>query len=313
MSPATAVLAAAPLTETGTGEAVQFWILAPLAVLGALGMVFAAKAVHSAICLAATMITLAVFYIAQDALFLGVVQIVVYTGAVMMLFLFVLMLVGVDSTESLRETLRGQRIAAAVVGLGFGILLCTGIAHGIRRSDIAFPATGFPGQDVIGALAELIFVRYVWAFELTGALLIAATIGAMLLAHREHFGPKLGQRELSRRRFRDPGHRPTPLPTPGVYARHNAVDIPARLPDGSFEELSVSTILRHRRTQALTDAAVLSVGAATTSAAIGTTAAADRSGVVPGGSRTAAPGPGDTAAPGAGDTTARPADEEGPR
>lgn len=290
MSLATAFVAAAPLAETGTGEAVQFWILAPLAVLGALGMVFAAKAVHSAICLAATMISLAVFYIAQDALFLGVVQIVVYTGAVMMLFLFVLMLVGVDSAESLRETLRGQRIAAAVVGVGFGILLCTGIAHGIRRSDIAFPATGFPGQDVIGALAELIFVRYVWAFELTGALLIAATIGAMLLAHREQFVPKLGQRELSRQRFRVPGHRPTPLPTPGFYARHNAVDIPARLPDGSFEELSVSTILRHRRTRALTDAAILSVGA-------------------PAAERPA----GDTAPPGAQDSTARPADEEGNR
>ncbi|WP_280423285.1 NADH-quinone oxidoreductase subunit J [Nocardia carnea] len=294
MSPAPALLAAAPLSETGTGEAVQFWILAPLAVLGALGMVFAAKAVHSAICLAATMISLAVFYIAQDALFLGVVQIVVYTGAVMMLFLFVLMLVGVDSAESLR----GQRIAAAVVGIGFGILLCTGIAHGIRRSEIAFPATGFPGQDVIGALAELIFVRYVWAFELTGALLIAATIGAMLLAHREQFGPKLGQRELSRRRFRDAGHRPTPLPTPGVYARHNAVDIPARLPDGSFEELSVSTILRHRRTRALTDAAVLSVGTPATDSTIGDTAP---------------PGAGGTAPPGAGHSTARPADEEGTR
>lgn len=280
-APYTVLLAAEPLTGTSTGEAVQFWILAPLAVLGALGTVFAAKAVHSAICLAATMITLAVFYIAQDALFLGVVQIVVYTGAVMMLFLFVLMLVGVDSTESLRETLRGQRIAAAVVGSGFGLLLCTGIAHGVRHSDIVFPATGFPGRDVIGALAELIFVRYVWAFELTGALLIAATIGAMLLAHREKFGPKLGQRELSRRRFRDPGHRPTPLPTPGVYARHNAVDIPARLPDGSFEELSVSTILRHRRTRALTDAAVLSVGT--------------------------------PEAPGAQDDTARPAEEEGIR
>lgn len=298
MSPATAFVAAAPLTETGTGEAVQFWILAPLAVLGALGMVFAAKAVHSAICLAATMISLAVFYIAQDALFLGVVQIVVYTGAVMMLFLFVLMLVGVDSAESLRETLRGQRIAAAVVGIGFGILLCTGIAHGIRRSDITFPATGFPGQDVIGALAELIFVRYVWAFELTGALLIAATIGAMLLAHREQFVPTLGQRELSRQRFRVPGHRPTPLPTPGFYARHNAVDIPARLPDGSFEELSVSTILRHRRTRALTDAAILSVGAPTAERPAGDTAP---------------PGTGDSPTPGAGHPTAGPADEEGTR
>ncbi len=256
----TILMAAEPLTRTSTGEAVQFWIMAPLAVLGALGMVFAAKAVHSAICLAATMITLAVFYIAQDALFLGVVQIVVYTGAVMMLFLFVLMLVGVDSAESLKETLRGQRFAAAAVGLGFGILFVSGIATGIRNSEIRFPATGFAGRDVIGGLAELIFVRYVWAFELTGALLITATIGAMVLAHRERFGPRMDQRELSRRRFRDGTSRATPLPTPGVYARHNAVDIPARLPDGSFEELSVSTILRHRRTRALTEAAVISVG-----------------------------------------------------
>ncbi|MEV5834642.1 NADH-quinone oxidoreductase subunit J [Nocardia sp. NPDC052112] len=263
-------LAAEPLTHTSTGETVQFWILGPLAVIGALGMVFAGKAVHSAICLAATMIVLATFYMAQDALFLGVVQIVVYTGAVMMLFLFVLMLVGVDSPESLGETLRGQRLAAAAVGLGFGMLLISGIADGIRNSGITYPAKGFAYQDVIGQLAELIFVRYVWAFELTGALLITATIGAMILAHRENFGPRQDQRELSRRRFRGaydparPSDRATPLPTPGVYARHNAVDIPARLPDGSFEELSVSTILRHRRTRALTEAAVISVGTAPT-------------------------------------------------
>ncbi|WP_280502506.1 NADH-quinone oxidoreductase subunit J [Nocardia farcinica] len=253
-------LAAETLTRTSTGEAVQFWILAPLAVLGALGTVFAAKAVHSAICLAATMIALAVMYIAQDALFLGVVQIVVYTGAVMMLFLFVMMLVGVDSAESLRETIRGQRVAAAVVGVGFGLLLIAGIAIGIRESGVVFPGGGFPGRDVIAELAELIFLRYVWAFELTGALLITATLGAMLLAHRENFGGRRTQQELARSRFRDGVSRATPLPTPGVYARHNAVDIPARLPDGSFEELSVSTILRHRRTRALTEAAVLSVG-----------------------------------------------------
>ncbi|WP_067860787.1 NADH-quinone oxidoreductase subunit J [Nocardia shimofusensis] len=256
----TTLMAAETLTRTSTGEAVQFWILAPLTVLGALGMVFAAKAVHSAICLAATMIALAIMYIAQDALFLGVVQIVVYTGAVMMLFLFVMMLVGVDSAESLRETIRGQRLAAAVVGVGFGLLLIAGIGIGIRDSGVVFPGGGFPGRDVIAELAELIFLRYVWAFELTGALLITATIGAMLLAHRENFGARRTQREMSRNRFRDGVSRATPLPTPGVYARHNAVDVPARLPDGSFEELSVSTILRHRRTRALTEAAVLSVG-----------------------------------------------------
>lgn len=254
MSSAT-ILAAAAATRTSTGEAVLFWILAVIAVAGALGMVCARKAVHSALCLAATMITLSVFYIAQDALFLGVVQIVVYTGAVMMLFLFVLMLVGVDSAESLRETLRGHRIAVTVVGIGFGLLLIAAIARGMRDDSVAATWPGF-GADPIAALAELIFVRYVWAFELTGALLITATIGAMVLAHRERFGPHAGQRERSERRVRE-GHRVTPLPTPGVYARHNAVDVPARLPDGSFAELSVSTVLRHRRRRAHTEAAVI--------------------------------------------------------
>jgi NADH-quinone oxidoreductase subunit J len=250
--------------STSTGEAVLFWVLAVVAVVGALGMVCARKAVHSAMCLAATMITLSVFYIAEDALFLGVVQIVVYTGAVMMLFLFVLMLVGVDSTESLRETLRGHRIAVIVVGIGFGLILIAAIARGVHDDSVARTGPGF-GTDTVSALADLIFIRYVWAFELTGALLITATLGAMVLAHRERFGPRTDQKEMSKRRVRE--GRATPLPTPGVYARHNAVDIPARLPDGSFAELSVSTILRHRRNRADTEAAVLEVGAADNDAA----------------------------------------------
>ena len=249
---------AATAVRTSTGEAVLFWVLAVVAVAGAIGMVTARKAVHAAMCLAGTMITLSVFYIAENALFLGVVQIVVYTGAVMMLFLFVLMLVGVDSSESLRETLRGHRIAVLIVGIGFGLILIAAIARGVHDHSVARTGPGF-GQDTIAALADLIFVRYVWAFELTGALLITATIGAMVLAHREHFGPRTNQRELSERRVRQ-GDRVTPLPTPGVYARHNAVDVPARLPDGSFAELSVSTILRHRRHRANTEAAVLGVG-----------------------------------------------------
>ena len=92
-------------------------------------MVAAPKAVYSAIFLATTMISLAVLYIAQDALFLGIVQVVVYTGAVMMLFLFVLMLIGVDLSESLVETIRGQRYAALIAGVGFGVLLIAGIGN----------------------------------------------------------------------------------------------------------------------------------------------------------------------------------------
>ena len=125
----TTILAEGTMTSTSTGEAVQFWILGTLAVISALGVVAAPKAVYSALFLAMTMIILAVFYIVQGALFLGVVQIVVYTGAVMMLFLFVLMLVGVDSSDSLVETLRGQRVSAIVIGVGFGLLLIGGLGN----------------------------------------------------------------------------------------------------------------------------------------------------------------------------------------
>jgi NADH-quinone oxidoreductase subunit J len=243
-------LAADILARTSTGEAVTFWLLGAVALIGALGVVMAAKAVYSAMFLAMTMLTLAVFYFVQDAMFLGVVQIVVYTGAVMMLFLFVMMLIGVDSSESLVETLRGQRFAATVAGIGFGVLLIAGIGSVTMRFTGLTAANA--GGNVEG-LAALIFTRYLWAFELTGALLITAVIAAMVLAHRERLTPRMTQRELSIRRFRL-GHRPTPLPTPGVYARHNAVDMAALLPDGSFSKLSVSDVLQHRWVGASGDA-----------------------------------------------------------
>lgn len=224
-------------------ETVLFWVFAAVAVAGALGVVAAPKAVYSAIWLAVTMIALAVLYIVQDAPFLGVVQIVVYTGAVMMLFLFVLMLIGVDSSQSLVETLRGQRVAAITVGVGFGILLIAGIGSVSVSGVVGLEQANNEGN--VEGLAALIFTDYLWAFELTGALLITATLGAMLLAHRERFEHRKTQRELAAERFAPGGH-PTTLPNPGVYARHNAVDVPARLPDGSGSELSVSAILQIR-------------------------------------------------------------------
>lgn len=238
--------------QTSTAEGVQFWVLALVAVIGALGVVCATKAVYSALFLAMTMIILAIFYIAQGALFLGVVQIVVYTGAVMMLFLFVLMLIGVDSSESLVETLRGQRVAAIVAGIGFGVLLIAGLGNvGAlwARSPGAELAPG--ATSGVEGIADLIFVRYVWAFELTGTLLITATLGAMVLAHRERFQRRKGQREMSEDRFRDwanseSGPPVTSLPSSGVYARRNAVDIPARLADGSYSSLSVNRLLTPR-------------------------------------------------------------------
>jgi NADH-quinone oxidoreductase subunit J len=239
MSTGTALVTLAAGTDTGTGEAVVFWLLAPVAVLASLGMLFSKKAVHSALMLAATMLCLAVLYLAQDAPFLGVVQVVVYTGAVMMLFLFVLMLVGVDSGDSLVETLRGQRVAAVVAALAFGAMLIFSLG------DVVVTNTGLDAANSDGnvqGLATLIFSRYVFAFEVTSALLITAAMGAMILAHRERHEHRPNQRELSEQRFRGGVH-PAPLPGPGVYARHNAVDTPALLPDGTPAEISVSRVL----------------------------------------------------------------------
>jgi NADH-quinone oxidoreductase subunit J len=221
-----AVLAAETAYRTSTAEEVTFWVLAVLAVLGALAVVAAPKAVYSAIFLAVVMIIVAVLYIAQDALFLGIV-----------------MLIGVDSADSLVETIRGQRIAACVAGAAFGILLIGGIGN-VSVAGFSGLTEANSGGNVQG-LAALIFTRYLWAFELTSALLITAALGAMLLAHRERFDRRKTQRELAIERFAPGGH-PTPRPSPGVYARHNAVDMAARLPDGSDANDSVSAILPHR-------------------------------------------------------------------
>jgi NADH-quinone oxidoreductase subunit J len=229
-----------------TGEAVTFWVLGTVSVLGAIAMVAAPKAVYSAMFLASAMISLAVLYIAQDAVFLGVVQVVVYTGAVMMLFLFVLMLIGVDSADSLIETIRGQRIAAVVAGIGFGIAVIAGIGS-LGANFVGLEHANRAGN--VQGLAVLIFTRYLWAFEVTSALLITAALGAMVLTHRERFERRKTQRELAIERFAGGGH-PTPRPNPGVYARHNAVDIPAKLPDGSDADMSVSAILPRRSVSA---------------------------------------------------------------
>ena len=112
---------------------IAFWILAPIMVLAALGILFVRKAVHAALLLAVVMIGLAILYLVQDAPFLFAVQIIVYTGAILMLFLFVVMLVGVDASDSLVETIRGQRVLAIVVGLLFGVTLAVGRGAGLGR------------------------------------------------------------------------------------------------------------------------------------------------------------------------------------
>ncbi len=230
-------------TSTSSGEATQFWILAPIALIGGLGTVLLRRSVHSALCLAGTMVILAMFYLANGAYFLGVVQIVVYTGAVMMLFLFVLMLVGVSSTDSLKETLHGQRWLAAGCGLGLGILLVAGIGQASVGSYTGLSDANADGN--VEGLASLLFTRYVVAFEVTGVLLTIAAVGATLLTHRERIERTKSQREQALERVRA-GTQLPPLPAPGVYARHNGVDVPGLLPDGTPSELTVNETLRRR-------------------------------------------------------------------
>jgi NADH-quinone oxidoreductase subunit J len=232
--------------QTAQPEAVMFWILGPLAVVAALGMLLVKKAVHSAILMAFVMIVLAIFYIAQDAVFLGIVQVVVYTGAVMMLFLFILMLVGVDSSDSLTETIRGLRPIALTAAIGFGGLMVSLLGRAtIGRNVVGLSAANAEGN--VQALAQLLFSTYVWPFEVVSALLITAALGAMVLAHHHNTQQRPTQRQLSINRFRgDSLGSAAGLPGPGVYARHNAVDVPALLPDGTPAPTSVNASLEAR-------------------------------------------------------------------
>jgi NADH-quinone oxidoreductase subunit J len=227
------------------GQAVTFWICAVLAVAAALGVVFSRRAVYSALMLALVMLSLAVLYAAQEAPFLAFVQVVVYTGAVVMLFLFVLMLVGVDSSDSLVETIRGQRLWAGIATLGFAVLFVGALGGAVTQTASGLGGSGAAGN--VRAVAALLFTDYVLAFEVTGALLITAALGAMVLTHPERTKARATQKQLSIERFR--GDHPTPLPGPGVYARHDAVDRPALLPDGKPSELSVSPVIARQREQ----------------------------------------------------------------
>jgi NADH-quinone oxidoreductase subunit J len=223
----------------------MFWILAVLAVSAALAMILVRQAVHCALMLAVVMLSIAVMYAMQGAPFLAFVQVIVYTGAVLMLFLFVVMLIGITSAESLKETIRGQRLWAALAGIGLAVLLIVGIGH--AAIGTAAPTTSAQGADNLTGLAQLIFTTYVFPFEVTSALLITAALGAMVLAHRERSAPKPTQREVARRKIES--GQVQPEPPPGVYALHNSVDLPAMLPDGSTTNRSVSAAIAQRDLQ----------------------------------------------------------------
>jgi NADH-quinone oxidoreductase subunit J len=232
-----------------TAEAVLFWVLAPIMVLAALGLLLSRKAVHAALCVITIMISLAFLYIAQEAPFLGVVQVVVYTGAVMMLFLFVLMLVGVDASDSLVETIRGQRWVGWIAALGLMAVLIGVVGRAVYPDAVGLAEANGPGNPV--GVARIIFGEHVFGLEVVGALLVTAALGALVLTHRQRLRAVVKQPERAAARVAA-GARLTPLPAPGVFAGRNAMDVPALDPQGRPIEESVSRVLRIRGQQAST-------------------------------------------------------------
>ena len=169
-------------------EAAVFIVGAIMVLGGALGVVLRAKPVHCALSLVLTLFGIAILFIAQDANFLAAVQVIVYAGAIVVLFLFVIMLLGVDRTEDLEiDELRGQRPIAAAIGVvALGLIVMAVFAAGGRRvtGQTALSGALSTGEPDINVLAKSLFSDYVFAFELTSLLLVIAVLGTVLLARR---------------------------------------------------------------------------------------------------------------------------------
>jgi NADH-quinone oxidoreductase subunit J len=175
------------LATTSTVDALTFAIAGAVVLTGAVGVVVARNPVHSALMLVMTLFGVAVLFVEQQANFLAAVQVIVYAGAIVVLFLFVIMFLGVDRQESLdKEPLRAQRpLALGLIVLGLAGLLLMGFgAHwSVGAKSIAGPSRNQPGGDV-AALGKSVFTTYLFAFEITSALLVIAVVGAVVLARR---------------------------------------------------------------------------------------------------------------------------------
>ncbi len=169
--------------------AVIFFVFAALALAGALGVVLARNPIHAALSLVVTLVSVAVLFAQQQAHLLAAVQVIVYAGAIVVLFLFVIMLLGVDQPERIRDPLRYQRILAIVLGvvLVAEILFLTGHqwatgAHAPAGDAIRGGQAGL-GNNV-ERVARSLFTDFLWPFEITAVLLVLAAVGAVVLARR---------------------------------------------------------------------------------------------------------------------------------
>ena len=174
-------------------ETFVFLVAGAICLCGALGVVLSKNPVHSALSLVATLFGVAVLFVAQEANFLAAVQVIVYAGAIVVLFLFVIMLLGVDRSENLSvEPLVGQRAAAITVGVMVFALPVLALASAEwnatgRRSNLG----SLEERPDIESIGELLFTRYLFAFEITSVLLVIAVVGAVMLAKRSPIGDEI--------------------------------------------------------------------------------------------------------------------------
>jgi len=226
-----------------------FWVCGSIMVVLALGMVLARKTVHAALCLVGLMVAMGVLYATLSAPFLFVAQLLVYTGSVMMLFLFTMMLIGVDTASQMKETIKGHRFASIVAAAGLGALLLLVLGNGIVGDPVGVGDLNEQAGGNAQALAGILFGRFAVAFEAASGLVITAALAAMVLSHAHRTAPKERQRDRMVRRlaeFAAEGTPLTPEPSPGVYAHHNAATYPALLPTGAGAPGSVAEALVER-------------------------------------------------------------------
>lgn len=242
-------VAAAWPTMSGAGEIVLFWIVATLMVGGALGVLLFRKAAYAALSMVVVMIGMAILFLALQAPFNAAVQVIVYTGAILMLFLFVIMMIGLGASDGYLEQRRGYIWAAVLFGLALAVLFVSAILV----SKVPGPGTmnADPYSNVpVTALAVNLFQEHWLTIQITAALLITAALGAVLLTHSDNLGPKLSQRSVAKARmmlYRKTGRHVGQLTPPGVWASGNSVDNPAIAGD-TLEpvEESVPRVLRIR-------------------------------------------------------------------
>jgi NADH-quinone oxidoreductase subunit J len=183
-------------------EAFIFFVFGALTLAGAFGVVLARNPVHSALSLVVTLVSVAVLFLQQDAHLLAAVQVVVYAGAIVVLFLFVIMLLGVDHPDTLRDPLKAQRAAAVILGLVMlaEVLFLTGHhwATGAKAPASDAIRGGTPGLgNNVERVARSLFTDFLWPFEITAALLVLAVIGAVVLARRSRSADEVAMEDAS--------------------------------------------------------------------------------------------------------------------